>query len=119
MMQNTDRSSRSKAARAALALITLMPLASCNAGTFGLDPFADAAAECGDRQRAWQPGCATKRNIAALADHPGDLDTPRGEAPRDSTRRDALISGYARSSASGETRAPGQPALVSGDGKQP
>lgn len=119
MMQNTDRSSRSKAVRAALVLIALMPLASCGASTFGQDSFADAATECGDDQGAWQPGCATKRNIAASADHPGDLDTPRGEAPRDSMRRDALISGYARSSASGETRAPGQPALASGDSKQP
>ena len=116
MMQNTDRSSRSKAARTALALITLMPLASCGASTFGQDPFADATTECGDDQRAWRPGCVTKRNIAASADHPGDLDTPRGEAPRDSMRRDALISSYARS---GESREPGQPAPASGDRKRP
>ena len=108
--------------RLALALIALLPLAACGTDGLARDPFGDAASSCGESragQEAWLPGCATKRNIAALAEHPGDLDTPRGEAPRDSMRRDAVISGYARSSASGEPRAPSQPVPASGGRKEP
>lgn len=120
MMRNIDSSSGSRGAlRAALALIALLPLASCGADSLARDPFGDAAAGCGGHQGAWLPGCATKRNIAALAEHPGDLDTPRGEAPRDSMRRDAVISGYTRSSASGEPRAPSQAVPASGGRKEP
>jgi hypothetical protein len=119
MKRNTDRSGTSKTVRAALALIALLPLAACGAGNFANDPFGDAAAGCGDDRGAWRPGCATQRNIATLAEHPGDLNTPRGEGPRDSMRRDALISGYAHSSAGGEPRAPVQPVPTSGGGKEP
>jgi type IV pilus biogenesis protein CpaD/CtpE len=45
---------------------------------------------------AWRPGCATRRNIAALAAHSDDLDHPRQEAPRDAMRRDAVFSRYAQ-----------------------
>jgi hypothetical protein len=105
--------------RVALALIALLPLAACGAGSLAQDPFGDATVECGDDYGAWRPGCATKRNIAAQAEHPADLHTPRGESPRDSMRRDALISGYTGSSAGGEPRAPAQPAPPSGGRKEP
>ena len=118
-MRNIDRSRRSKTVRAALALIALLPLAACGPGALTPDPFGDAAAGCGDRPGAWRPGCATRRNIAALAEKPGDLDAPRGEAPRDSMRRDALISGYISNNASGETRAHSQPAPAGGGKKEP
>jgi hypothetical protein len=117
--RDRNRAGSRRVARVALALISLLPLAACGGGTLAQDPFGDAAAECGDDHGAWRPGCATKRNIAALAEHPGDLDTPRGEGPRDSMRRDALISGYARSSAGAEPRAPAQPAPASGGRKEP
>ena len=119
MMQNIDRSIRAKTVRAALALIAPLLLAACGPGALTQDPFGDAAAGCGDRPGAWRPGCATQRNIAALAEKAGDLDTPRGEAPRDSMRRDALISGYISSRASGEARTDSQPAPAGGGGKEP
>jgi hypothetical protein len=45
----------------------------------------------------WRPGCATRRNLAALAENPRDLERPRQEAPRDAVRRDAVISEYGQS----------------------
>lgn len=105
--------------RVALALVTLLPLAACGAGTLSQDPFGDAGAGCGDDHRTWRPGCATKRNIAALAEHPRDLVKPRSEGPRDSMRRDALISGYTGSSAGAEPRTPAQPVPASGGRKDP
>lgn len=119
MTQNTDAYPRQNTVRAVLALIALLPLVGCGSGTFDQDPFADAAAECGGDHDRWRPGCATQRNIAALADNPADLRTPRSEAPRDSMRRDALISGYVRSSPNAEPRAPIQPTPASAGEKQP
>jgi Pilus biogenesis CpaD protein (pilus_cpaD) len=116
-------SSQGKSARAlrlAPMLIVLMPLAGCGGGSLAHDPFGDAAALCQDEQQKWLPGCATNRNIAAVAEHPRDLDTPRAESPRDSTRRDALISGYLKSSAGGaEPRTTSQPSPISLGGKEP
>ncbi len=119
MMRNIDTSQRSKMVRVALTLIALLPLAGCGAGTLAQDPFGDAAAECGDDHGTWRPGCATKRNIAALAEHPGDLHTPRGEGPRNSMRRDALISGYVGSSPGADPSTPAQPVPTSGGRKEP
>ena len=117
--RNRDGAGSRRMLRVALALALLLPLAACGAGTLSQDPFGDAGAGCGDEHRAWRPGCATRRNIAALAEHPRDLDKPRGEGPRDSMRRDALISGYTGSSAGAEPRAPAQAATASGGRKDP
>ena len=119
MTRHIDAYSLTITVRAALVLIALLPLAGCGGGTFAQDPFADAAAECGSDRDRWRPGCATQRNIAALADNPADLRTPQSEAPRDSMRRDALISGYVRSSSNAEPRAPTQPTPASAGEKQP
>jgi hypothetical protein len=120
MPRTIDAYTRSTAMRTALALIAALPLAACGAESLSRDPFGDAASTgCGGDQTAWRPGCATARNVAAMADNPRDLDTPRGEAPRDSMRRDALISGYNRSGASGEPRAGGQAAPTSGGRSEP
>ena len=104
--------------RLALVLTALLPLAGCGGDPLAQDPFGDAAAECGDDPRIWLPGCATRRNIAALADNPADLDRPRREGARDSMRRDALFSGYNRSS-SGDPRGAIQPAQASGGKREP
>ena len=104
--------------RIALMLIALTPLAGCSGDPLAQDPFGDAAAGCGDDPRIWLPGCATRRNIAALADNPADLDRPRREGARDAMRRDALFSGYTRSS-SGEPRGATQPAQASGGNREP
>ena len=106
--------------RTALALAMLLPLAACGGASFAEDPFDDAASGCGEQQRVWRPGCATERNIAAQAENTRDLDTPRGEFPRDSMRRDAMLSGYIGSSARSEFRAAGQPVTTtSATGKAP
>ena len=39
-------------------------------------------------------GCATNANLAALVEDPADLLRPRGEDPRDSGRRDAVMDAY-------------------------
>jgi hypothetical protein len=57
----------------------------------------------------WRPGCATRRNLAALAENPRDLERPRQEAPRDAMRRDAVISQYGQS----RGMAPAAPASAS------
>jgi hypothetical protein len=106
--------------RATLALTALLPLTGCGTDSFSRDPFSDASARCGEDRGEWRPGCATMANIAAQADNRRDLDTPRREAPRDAMRRDALISGYARSNAGDEPpRGASQAAPTSGTGKEP
>lgn len=105
--------------RLAPILIALMLLAGCGGGSLAQDPFGDAAALCRDEQQEWLPGCATNRNIAAVAERPRDLDTPRAESPRDSMRRDALISGYLKSSGGAEPRTASQPTPISLGGKEP
>ncbi len=39
-------------------------------------------------------GCAMEHNLAMLVDKPSDLAIPRKEGPRDSTRREAMLSAY-------------------------
>ena len=41
-----------------------------------------------------QLGCITERNIAAVVDRPTDLAMPRREQPRDSVRRETVLSIY-------------------------
>jgi pilus biogenesis lipoprotein CpaD len=48
---------------------------------------------------ASQLGCATRHNIAVLAENPSDLMRPRRETPRDAMRRDSVLSGYFQSRA--------------------
>ena len=110
---------RPRLSRTALVLIAVAPLAACGVDTLARDPFGDAAARCGDRPREWLPGCATQRNLAAMADKPADLDKPRREGARDSMRRDALFSGYNRSASGGEPRPVSQPATPGDARKAP
>lgn len=42
----------------------------------------------------WNFGCATQRNLAAMADNPADLVQPRGETPAYSGRRSVAIDKY-------------------------
>jgi hypothetical protein len=117
MKRTFDTSGRLRpVVRAALALIAVLSLAACGGGTFAQDPFGDGGRGCGDGLGAWQPGCATKRNIAAQAERAGDLERPRGEGPRDSMRRDAVFSGYVGASAKGERGASSQP-TTTGEGR--
>ena len=39
-------------------------------------------------------GCATQKNFAAMLEDPRDLDGPRPETPRDSSRRDVVFDKY-------------------------
>jgi hypothetical protein len=103
----------------ALALVTVAALWGCGRDFAG-DPFGDAGERCGGPQSAWKPGCATARNIAAQAENPADLATPRVEGPRDAMRRDALLSGYVRSSAGSEPprASPAQPLAAAAGGRK-
>ena len=120
MQQSFDSCRRSRhTLRAALALIAILSLAACGGGTFAQDPFGDGEPGCGDGRGAWQPGRATRRNIAALAERAGDLERPRGEGPRDSMRRDAVFSGYVGASAKGERGASSQPTTTNEGRRDP
>jgi len=60
-------------------------------------------AQCSSAQREddpWRPGCATHRNIAAMAENPDDLYVSRRSAPRDAMRRDAVLGAYMRNRSS-------------------
>ena len=54
-------------------------------------------------------GCATEHNIAAMVDRPSDLAVPRKNRPRDSLRRDAVLSAWRANSqhSQGGALAPG------------
>lgn len=120
MMRNINICCSFNGLRASFALMALLSLTGCGTDSFSRDPFGDAPARCGEDRGEWRPGCATMANIAAQADNHRDLDTPRREAPRDAMRRDALISGYARSNAGGgPPRDASQAAPTSGTGKEP
>ena len=56
----------------------------------------DAGGSCtlAAAEAVWQPGCATRHNLAALVDRPADLRRPRRETPRDASRRDTVIAAY-------------------------
>lgn len=78
--------------RAGLLMCVVLGLAACELEEPGAYSFGyGSAAPIPER---WQPGHATAYNTAILADNPRDLDRPRREAPRDSMRRDAVISSY-------------------------
>ncbi len=103
-----------------LALLTLLIVPGGCAGTDGEAEFSHMASSCEAEhaaKEAWRPGCATHRNLAAMAARPDDLYLARPEAPRDAMRRDAVIGNYARSSSaagSGVTTAPAVPSSGAG-----
>jgi hypothetical protein len=101
-----------------LALMAAAALGACGAD-FAHDPFGDGTEDCGGSLGAWKPGYATARNLAAQAENPADLATPRAEGPRDAMRRDALLSGYVGSRAIGEPKASAQPPATGGARKDP
>jgi pilus assembly protein CpaD len=47
-----------------------------------------------ENQPAWNHGCATQRNLAAMVDNPADLVQPRGETPAYTTRRTTVLEKY-------------------------
>jgi len=51
-----------------------------------------AQSENNKNAKSW--GCATQRNLAAMVANPRDLKGPRGWAPRDARRRDAMWDKY-------------------------
>jgi hypothetical protein len=85
----------SRHARAAL-LPVLLALGGCGGSFVGSD-LGLAGAGCTHPQErdGWRPGCATHRNMAAMAADPKDLTRARAEAPSDAMRRDAVIAAYA------------------------
>ncbi len=87
---------------AAVGGAALLTLAGCGSETITGDPFEEVVPSCGPLDapdQPWRAGCATRRNLAALAANPQDLYLARRETPRDAMRRDAVISNYAQSRA--------------------
>lgn len=86
-----------------LSLALVLCLAGCGGASIEGEPaFGEAESRCwqpGEASGPWRPGCAARRNLAALADNPADLHLARREGPRDAMRRDAVIGGYAQSRA--------------------
>jgi pilus assembly protein CpaD len=58
-----------------------------------------------ENQPAWNYGCATQRNLAAMVDNPADLVQPRAESPSYTMRRTTVIEKY-RVGASTATQPP-------------
>lgn len=87
--------------RLAMAFGLLAVLGGCGGGF--VEDGASLPGGCGHPQRgdAWRPGCATHRNMAAMAADPDDLTRARAESPRDAMRRDAVIAAYAGKGAGG------------------
>jgi type IV pilus biogenesis protein CpaD/CtpE len=87
--------------QAMLVVVAALMLSGCAVESeIGLPPRG-----CPDLSRevdGWRPGCATHRNMVAVAADPRDLRRARAEAPRDAMRRDAVIAAYAGKRAAGE-----------------
>jgi hypothetical protein len=101
----------------AAALAAMAALAGCGDGFPDRDLLSAAAPLCSPAQQSaetWRPGCATRRNLAAIAAYPEDLYIARREGPRDAMRRDAVIAGYMQSRAS--TPAPPPVAIAPANG---
>jgi hypothetical protein len=62
-------------------------------GDLGLAPGGCASHP--QERDGWRPGCATHRNMLAMAADSKDLIRARAETPRDAMRRDAVIAAYA------------------------
>lgn len=82
--------------RGALAAIMVAMLGGCGNGFVASDVTLPPRDCRPGVTEAWRPGCATHRNMAAMAADPQDLRRARAEGPRDSMRRDAVIGGYGR-----------------------
>ena len=65
-------------------------LSACGNGFMADDSDMEAASGC----ISGRLGCITEQNIAAVAARPSDLARPRWVQPRDTARRDAVISAY-------------------------
>jgi type IV pilus biogenesis protein CpaD/CtpE len=93
-------------------LAAVIPVLSGCADKFRLgDPLTDGGAPCREAMTAdgpWRAGCATRRNMAAIAEEPGDLYIPRPETPRDAMRRDSLFRNYGRAGSSSQQTAQSQ-----------
>jgi pilus assembly protein CpaD len=82
----------------ALATVRLhYPKMTAEAGPCGmwpedLGPTLDAVYR--ENRPHWNHGCATQRNLAAMADNPADLVQPRGEAPVYAARRTVVLDRY-------------------------
>ena len=95
-----------------LTISSLAMLTGCSAAEQPLERLSDAPLACGTAPSPdsdWRPGCATRRNLAALAEDPRDLERPRQEAPRDAMRRDAVISQYGQSRSTASATAASAP----------
>ncbi len=104
-----------------LALLILLTVPGGCAGPDGEAGFSHIPPPCEAEhaaKEAWRPGCATHRNLAAMAARPDDLYLARPEAPRDAMRRDAVIGNYAKSRVSAAdpavTTAPAAPSSGAG-----
>jgi type IV pilus biogenesis protein CpaD/CtpE len=97
-----------------LTIPALAMLTGCSAAEQPLERLS-AATPCETASQPdsdWRPGCATRRNLAALAENPRDLERPRQETPRDAMRRDAVISQYGQSRSTAPTAAASAPATA-------
>ncbi len=64
--------------------------------------------------QAWESfGCATQANLAAMVEDPHDLLAPRDMDPRNSGRRDGVMTAYRAGEVTGATRAPEERATIS------
>jgi pilus assembly protein CpaD len=74
------------------------------AGPCGLWP-ADLGptyhASYNDNKPYWNFGCATQRNLAAMAENPADLVQPRGETPAYTARRTVVLDKYRKGEPTG------------------
>ncbi len=91
--------------RGAVATVKLnYPRMSAEAGPCGLWP-ADLGPtyepEHYQNKPYWNLGCATQRNLAAMAANPSDLVQPRGETPPIGGRRSVVLEKYRKGEATG------------------
>jgi type IV pilus biogenesis protein CpaD/CtpE len=91
---------RARPGGAALPIVTAMCalLSACGNGFMAEASDMETASGC----VSGRLGCVTEQNIAAVAARPSDLARPRRVQPRDTARRDAVISAYRH----GGSRAP-------------
>ena len=93
---------RRRVLQAAMLLLLSMMLSSCANTVLPAEDSFYAASGCeadACDKEPWQPGYATRANIANLAENIADLYLPRKHTPRDAMRRDAVFSDYFHSRA--------------------
>lgn len=74
----------------AAAAVACLALAACGNGFMDDQPDTEIPSGCASGRL----GCVTDHNIAMAVARPSDLATPRREQPRDSLRRDAVMSAH-------------------------